>query len=234
MDHVSHSSLRSGPQRVLEVIGPAGAGKTTLLLALEQRNPAVEAGIAISKWRQFPYVVSNSATLLRPFLLEYRRTKWFTRREARSMAYLRAWLDVLERRVTSGEGGVIVLDHGPLYRLAMLREFGPSVTQSESFRRWWATLFAQWATTLDALIWLDAPNQVLLARIRSRDDRHSIKEEDDREAHDFLDRHRAALERIVAQGVDQHRLTALRFDTGTEDVDEIAVDVLRTLEDAAK
>jgi len=231
---VSHSSLHSRPHRIIEVIGPAGAGKTTLLRALEQRNPAIEAGIEISKWRQFPFVVSNSAILLRPFLLEYRRTRWFTRREARSMAYLRAWLDVLGRRVTSGEGGVIVLDHGPLYRLALLREFGPSATQSGSFRRWWATQFEQWTTTLDALIWLDAPNQVLLARIRSRDDRHSIKGEDEREANDFLDRHRAALERIVAQGVDQHRLTALRFDTGTEGVDQIAAKVLRTLDDTAK
>ena len=230
---MSHSPLQSRPRRVLEVIGPAGAGKTTLLRALEQRNAAVKAGVTISKQRQFPFVVSNSAVLLWPFLREYRHTRWFSRREARSMAYLKAWLHVLGRQ-NSAEDGVVVLDHGPLYRLALLREFGPSVTQSKSFRTWWASLFEQWAATLDALVWLDAPNRLLLERIRARDDWHSIKGQAECEAYAYLDRHRAALERIVSEAVRKQSVITLRFDSGTEDIDQIADKVLRTLETAAR
>ena len=70
------------------------------------------------------------------WLLHYRRDRWFTWNEMKSMAFLDAWLRAARRQRPTA-AVTTVLDHGPVYRLARLREFGPAVTGSERFQRWW-------------------------------------------------------------------------------------------------
>jgi deoxyadenosine/deoxycytidine kinase len=213
---------------VVEVIGPAGAGKTTLLRALSQRSKRIQPDIRPSKMRQFPFFISNTVSLLPTYLRRYRHSRWFNRRETRSMAYVKAGLHVLEQQA-SNNGRVIVLDHGPIYRLAFLRALGPEITTSQPYKRWWASLFDQWTATIDIVVWLDAPNVILLERIRARDGWHTVKETGEQEAFEFLTHYRTFLEQTLAEPVTERRITLLHFDTNQESADQIADDVLATV-----
>jgi len=145
------------------------------------------------------------------------------------MVYLKAGLHVFGQEPLNNEV-VTVLDHGPIYRLATLREFGPELTTSQPYTRWWANLFRQWAATLDMIIWLDAPNAILLDRIRGRDHWHVIKEKCEREAYEFLTRYRTALERLIVRSVTDHQVALLRFDTSQKSADQIVDEVLATFD----
>ncbi|MCZ7573215.1 MAG: deoxynucleoside kinase [Ardenticatenaceae bacterium] len=213
----------------MELIGPAGAGKTTLLRALGQRHKNIQSGIRLSKIRQIPFYISNTLSLLPTFLRHYRYSRWFNRRETRSMVYLEGWLHVLGQQA-SNSSMVTILDHGPIYRLAFLRALGPEITTSQLYKRWWASLFNQWAARLDIVIWLDAPNPVLLKRIRTRDSKHTIREKCEQEAYEYLTHYRTFLAQIIAESVTNHQVTLLRFDTNQESVEQMVDKILATFD----
>jgi shikimate kinase len=222
------AAVKNAP-RVVELAGPAGAGKTTLLRALSQRNSKIRSDLAVSRVGQLPFYISNTFSLLPTYLRQYRHSRWFSRRETRSMAYLKAWLGVLGQQASSN-GAVTVLDQGPIYRLAFLRALGPELTTSQPYKRWWTSLLSQWAAVLDVVIWLDAPNAILLERIRNRESWHTIKEKCDQEAHEYLDHYRTFLERTIAESVADHQIALLRFDTNQESVEQIVGEILITLD----
>lgn len=224
-NELTNNTIVEKPPLVVEIIGPAGAGKTTLLRALSQRHKKIQPGIHLSKIRRFPFFISNTFSLLPTFLRQYRHSRWFNRRETRSMDYLKAWLHVLGQQASNNDL-VIILDHGPIYRLAVLREFGPEITTSQLFKRWWARLVNQWTATLDVVIWLDAPNVILLERIRARNSYHTIKEKREQDGFEFLTHYRTALKQIIAESVTDRNVTLLRFDTNQESVEQIVDKVL--------
>ena len=59
-------------------------------------------------------------------------------------------------------------------------------------------MLRRWARDLDWIIWLDAPADVLVERIRSRPQEHLMKRRSDDRARRFLARYERAYERIVA------------------------------------
>lgn len=215
------------PPRVVEILGPAGAGKTTLVRALSRRNSELKPDIGLTRMQKIPFFVRNAYSLLPTYLVHYRHSRWFNWRESRSMTYLEAGLHVLGQQGTKN-GSVTLLDHGPIYRLAFLREFGPEITTSQTYRTWWASLHDQWIATLDMVIWLDAPDATLLERIRARDQRHTIKELSVQEACKVLARYRKSFERTIAESVADHQPRLLRFDTGQTSAEQIADSVLAT------
>jgi adenylate kinase family enzyme len=216
-----------GGPLVVEVMGPAGSGKSTLSRALSERddNIAPDIDVRLSKLDKIPFVIGNIVRLLPTYLRRHRHSRWFDRRETRSMAYLQAGLQLLEQEAPDDDT-VTVLDHGPIYRLAFLREFGPEITTSHTYRRWWSNLLKQWGARIDMIVWLDAPDVLLLQRIRARDSWHAVKGKSDREAYDILRRYREAFERTLAEFLDVRRARVLRFDTGQLSTEEIADEVL--------
>lgn len=214
---------------VVEVIGPAGAGKSTLLRALSQHHNQIQPGIHPSKTRQLPFLISNTIALLPVYLREYRHSRWFSRREMRSMTYLKAGLPVLRRQALNN-GTAIILDHGPIYRLAFLRALGPEITTSQRYMSWWADLFNQWVSTINIIIWLDAPNGILLERIRGRGQQHPIKENGQQDAYEYLIRYRLFLEQIIAESVSAGQIMVLRFDTNQESTEQIIDKVLTVVD----
>jgi RecA/RadA recombinase len=162
-------------RRVVELAGPAGAGKTTLADTLRQQDERMQAGLA-----------GAAATLARARLAAPGR--WWTAGELRSIAYLRAWLGPAASRESDE---TVLLDHGPAYRLAYLLD-GPPMAKTARFQSWWTRTGISWGQLLDAVIWLDAPDDVLIRRIDKRDRGHRIRGVGRDDAAAFLARYRAA------------------------------------------
>jgi shikimate kinase len=226
-NELTDNSIIETSPLVVELIGPAGAGKTTLLRALSKNHKKIRPGIHPSKIRQVPFFISNTFSLLPTYLYQYRHSRWFNRREIRSMAYLKAELKVLEQQA-SNNGMVILLDHGPIYRLAFLRALGPEITTSKRYARWWTNLLNQWTALIDIVIWLDAPNVVLLERIRGRDQQHTIKEKCEQEAYEYLIHYRTFLEQTIVESLNNSGVKLLRFDTDQESVEEMVYKIQTT------
>ena len=213
------------PPLVVEISGLAGAGKTTLLKSLDQFPKKIVTGIRLHKITYIPFFVTTIFFLLVTFLRQYKQSRWFTWRETRSMVYLKTWHHVLQRQV-SKNGTVTILDHGPIYRLALLREFGPAITKSQLYERWWNSMLKRWADIMYMVVWLDAPDVVLLERIYTRDRWHIIKEKSGKEAYEFLARYRKSYEQTITRLTSNRGPIILRFDTHQKSVDQIAAKVL--------
>ena len=212
---------------VVEICGPAGAGKTTLLRVLKQRHQVFVEGVhlRVRRIEHIPFFLSNAFLLLPAFFSRHRNSRWFTWDEIKKMVYLKGWSHVL-RRQASNNGTVTVLDHGPVFQLSHLHAFGPQKINSQSFIEWWNRMLKQWAAIMYMLIWLDAPNVVLLERINKRNRWHIIKGKPREEAYECLKRYRTSYEQIITRLTASGGPTILRFDTHQKSVDQIVDEVL--------
>jgi deoxyadenosine/deoxycytidine kinase len=213
----------------VEIVGLAGAGKTTLTRTLCQRNEKIQVGVPLDKVRTIPFLLSNTLSLLPTFLRHYRHTRWFTWSEVRSMDYLRAWHHALARQSRSNDF-LVVFDHGPIFRLALLREFGPAITRSELFEQWWDNVLNKWMTTLDIVVWLEAPLPIMLERAQDRGHWYLSGDISVQEGYEFLGRYQRAYEQILAQLTINQAVTLLRFNTDEKSPNQIADEVLVALE----
>ena len=127
-----------------------------------------------------------------------------------------------------GEAAVL-LDHGPVFKLATLREFGPEKLSANGFETWWNNIFKQWASTLDMVVWLDAPDSVLEKRINSREQRHLVKGKTGSEVVHFLGRYRSSYEKILDQLKTHDGPRLLQFDTSRTSLEQVAEEILSVI-----
>ena len=209
--------------RFIEIIGPAGAGKTTLINSLIQSNQHI---FKVSKpsfrsTRNIPFLVRNGYSLLPIFLRQRPNNSWFNGREVWWMMFLNEQHQILERQA-SGYSTLGLLDHGPVYMLTSLLNFGPEVTSSQVFQQWWARRLNQWTSYLDTIIWLDAPNSVLVKRIKNRETGHPVKGDSEVEMNIFLNRYRAAFKQVISIiQAQENNLELHQFSTDQETPDQI-------------
>ncbi|MGH8643712.1 MAG: hypothetical protein ACREX4_04315 [Gammaproteobacteria bacterium] len=142
------------------------------------------------------------------------------------MSYLHGWQRIL-RHPTSNDGRVVVFDHGPIFRLVQLREFGPESTKSHRYGRWWSSMLKRWAHTLNIIVWLDTREPVLLERLQTRTKgHHRIKRLSEDESYEFLARYRSAYKGIITKLTGDGCQTLLYFDTSKHSTEQIADKVL--------
>ncbi len=214
---------------VVELVGPPGAGKTTLLRVLCQRNKKILPGIRLRKTMYIPLFISRIFYWLPIFLCRHTPSRWFTWSELRALTYLSGWLQVLRSRPAIDEA-VTVFDHGPIFRLTLLREFGPEVIKSRLYDQWWNRALAQWANAMSLVVWLDASDGVLLTRIHHRNQAHRVKGKSEPEVYDFLARYRSTYRDIIGKLTGHHGPALLGFDTEKQSLEQIAGEVLAAIE----
>jgi hypothetical protein len=201
----------------VELVGPAAAGKTSLLLALAREHRLWRAGLRPPKLRYLRTAVGLVPTFLelhRP----YRGLLW---KEMKRITYLGTLRRVLED-TGSRRSSTVILDQGAVYMMARLLVFGDERLRSAPFQRWWGQAMEQWARALDILVWLDAPDPVLIERIRSRKQPHPVKGLTDGAIGEFMAAYRAAYDQVLGGLVAAGGPKVLDVRTDREPLEQLA------------
>jgi hypothetical protein len=213
--------------RLVELVGPAGAGKSTVFQALLARDETIEGRPSLRKTEHAAVLASDVLAVLGT-LVRYRAFLSAIKPEqVRMMAYLQALPRILGR-ADSGDGRIIVFDQGPVYFLTR-----PSL-MDERLSTWRERVLDTWASLLNVVVRLEAPNALLVERINSRSKWHALKGSPDQTALDVLTNSRAVYDRAISEFQGRRGgPTILRFDTSSQSADEIADAVLAALDDSS-
>jgi hypothetical protein len=218
---------------IVEIIGPAGAGKTTLFKQLGQYSEKIRLMPIpdVRKTADAPFFVNYGLQLLPDLFHLNRRTgRPINRREFAWMSILMGWPDILQKEVRK-KHQLILLDQGPVYLLAEMREFGPEYLRGEDASHFWQKIYCRWAATLDLIVWLDAEDIYLLERIQARAKEHVVKHEPAPVVYDFLARYRNAYDDVISSlNTCTNGPRVLRFDTSRQQPAEIIDHLLSELE----
>ena len=216
---------------LIELIGPAGAGKSSLLRELRRQDPTLSIfadRLRVREPQNLPFYLSSGAAALPTVLRSAWQERWYTREELSRMLYLVGMHRVFQRRLQ--RQGVTVIDQGPIFELTHLRAFGPARLHSHTFAPWWRGLYQQWAGLFKLVVWLDAPDEILIPRVRHREQAHVIKHYSEADAQALLARYRHSFRNVMEQLQHHATIPVLTFTTHQMSVEEIAHHMLQKLE----
>jgi thymidylate kinase len=97
------------------------------------------------------------------------------------------------------------------------------------WERWWRRELTAWAATIDITVVLDAPDDILLERIRERGKPHQLKDLPEAAVRKAFGRWRALLEDLIAELHTHGDVSVLRVDTGGKPVAEVVAGTMRPL-----
>lgn len=216
---------------LVELAGPAGAGKSTLTKALTEYDHEIRISEfpSVRAVKNLPFFVWNTLLLL-PTFVTISLTKKdgaITSRQMANMAILNGWHRQFTKNLADQD--VVILDQGPVYKLAELLIFGPENFRSVAFT-WWDRVCKDWADVLDVVICLDTSDSILMERIRARDKNHGIKENTDQWAVQFLAQYRQAQHEVLNSLTNKDQGPKLiRIDTSQKSLNEVVEDIFALL-----
>jgi shikimate kinase len=224
-------------QRVVaEIVGPAGAGKSTLTKFLRERDDSLRTGLSV--WGLPPMLLCLNAVLSLPRFVGLYRSRGRIRRDEVKLIVRLSALHQLLGRESSKNYRTLLLDEGTIFALVKLLAFGDNVKsngggggRSNHLDAWTQSLLNRWARRLDAVIWLDAPDEVLAERIRSRSKSHRVKDKSDAEIFAFLARYRESYERVISELNARHGLKVIRFSTEHYSLEQMADQILAGMQE---
>jgi len=233
MQNQNHES----PIRIVEILGPAGAGKSTLTEALVESDVRIAAELPpdYRKIKNLPFFLYYSPSLIPTFARflfvreNHLRKIPLTAQEMIWMVILIGWHKRIKHQIVK-HNKIILLDQGPIFMLAYLNLFGSSIFKNLAAKRWWDRTKRFWSEAIDMVVWLDAPNQILVERARNRSVWHGNKERTDSEAYEFLDQYRGYFEDIIKDiTIHSSKLRIKHYDTNKLSENELVDIVLHDL-----
>ena len=197
---------------VAEVVGPPGSGKSTVHHALAGRGiRSIGNYLAVRRLPAWAVSAVEVAQVLREA-----RAAGFGRRQLTWIVRLQATPRVLSHE--SRGASAVVFDQGPVFALVRLRQALEQARPMPRALAWWDERIRWWAARLDLIVELDARDDVLLARVRTREKDHALRRIGDAEAVAALAAERASYRSVVDQLVAAGRCRLERVDTGVDDV----------------
>ena len=138
----------------------------------------------------------------------------------------------MENAVIAGpDDESIVIDQGPIFLIATLLEFGPQSLRYSTMQGWWDKIFDNWKHALDLVIWLDARDDVLARRIRTREEDHPVKGKTDQEIQEFMAQYRQIYGQVMSRfSTNNPRTRILHVDSSDLGVDEIVAMVMQAID----
>jgi hypothetical protein len=144
------------------------------------------------------------------------------------MLRLEAGWSIAQRESTTG-CSAIIFDQGPVYTMVRLQEATPLDRRSPAFLQWWDRTAEFWGRSMDLVIMLDAPDQVLVERVRERSKTHAIKALSGVEARRAIAQERSLYDGTIRRlAADGHAQLA-RFDSTRDSVGQIVAAVSKRL-----
>ena len=128
------------------------------------------------------------------------------------MVYVTEWHRFLNRK-PEYDHGCTLLDQGPIYALVRLKAESKVAATNPAFEEWWNQMLDLWAGQLSAIVWLDAPDQVIWDRINERMQRHKTKGEPPDVGRRFITKYRQLFEEVLDHINTPGGPEILRFDT---------------------
>jgi shikimate kinase len=214
----------------VEIAGVTGSGKSTLarVVCVDRGFGRLDDTLRVREPRHLVLVahsIPRLARMSKRWIAARRKPTWT---ELKLVVYLMEWGRRLTR--TPGrESKVTVMDQGPTYALARLGYVDPPVAGTEPHGDWWTSMVDAWADSLDAIIWVDAPNDVLWQRVNTRPQAHEIKGRSEAMAMAIVDRYRASYERVLSAMERPGGPLVLRYDTSRMSAEDIASEAIEQL-----
>ncbi len=219
--------------RVVDLVGLPGTGKSMLFRTLQRSDPQRIASVHPDRLEHLPRMLRHAVRLAVPFAAVSSRISRRRWRKFRYMVQLAIYHDLVAAQ-RSSPPDVVLLDQGPVYLLYLIQKsLAPKPeSKSRAFEEYWERTLAMWAESLDLLVVLEASDEVLYQRIRSRDQKHPLKERGIgwTEASSFFLRARMHRDLILTELQRQKNAPAvIRIDTGSTAVPALAAQLRETL-----
>lgn len=175
-----------------------------------------------------PYVLHSLIRLVPIVVAGLSRKPRMSWREIKLVMYVNEWPRYISRTCEPGQN-MLVMDQGPIYALGRLEAMGKPFIRSAVYRRWRLQMTDIWAKKLTRIVFLDAPDSVLVERIGGRSQAHETKGKPAEVGYEFLGRHRLAFDQMVATIEMAGGPEAHRIDTGSRSLGQLAAEVAAEL-----
>jgi shikimate kinase len=217
-----------GSQQI-EIVGVAGTGKSTLARALaDGSGKRIADSLHTKSHTHWAYVAHGLPRVLPLVVRSARARPAFDWEEVKFLIYVMEWRRFLGRNPHS-DSELVVLDQGPVFALARLLWSRKPITETEAFRHWLDEMAASWSEELDGIVWLEAPEHVLLERINERTQKHEAKGLPTSEALAVLHAHESAYAELFARFAELGGPPLFSFDTSVMSASSIASELERAL-----
>lgn len=219
---------------IIEFVGLPGSGKSsvTKLLLTQSSTFVASKRLKLGSLKDAPRLAYYGLQIA-PLLFDgFWKERRYTRDEAKQLVYLHSMAPFISRQTLSRDGtdqAALLIDQGPIYYLTHLKAFGPTSGNDDRFNRWYKKMLLQWAKTLDIIIWLDGPDDLLLQRVMQRDKWHPLKGGSQKQAKGMLLRHRISLTKVIHLMQESASIQMVTYQTELHSARSIADDVLNRL-----